>query len=220
MAGEVAFLTYPIGVFRRRSESKTPDTGTDTAASPKADASGHDANNEPGQPGTKGRPTPKRSEAEQARKERVRPPLNKREAMRKERERIKSQRSRARQAMASGDERYFLARDQGPERKFLRDYVDSRRGVGEFFLPIILIVLFGNFIPIPQIQLMMMTVWLVVMIMLFVDMTFLGIRVKREFRKRFPDDDRRGHVFYALMRAMQIRRLRLPKPAVKPGDLV
>ncbi|WP_129669186.1 DUF3043 domain-containing protein [Phytoactinopolyspora endophytica] len=172
------------------------------------------------QPGPKGRPTPKRSEAEQARKERVKPPLNKREAMRKDRERMKAQRAKARSAMATGDERYFLKRDQGPGRKFLRDYVDSRRTVGEFFLPIIVVVLFGNFIPIPQVQVIMMTLWLVVMLMLVVDMTILSIRVKREFRKRFPDDEGRGHAFYAIMRAMQIRRLRLPKPAVKPGEVV
>ncbi|WP_207782780.1 DUF3043 domain-containing protein [Phytoactinopolyspora limicola] len=206
-------------MFRRRSDSKTPDSGTDATAAAQ-DGAGSASGAEKNQPTAKGRPTPKRTEAEKARKERVRPPLNRREAMRKERERIKAQRARSRQAMASGDERYFLQRDQGPERKFLRDFIDARRGVGEFFLPIILAVLFLNFVPIPQIQLLSMTVWLVVMLMLFVDMTVLGIRVKREFRKRFPDDQRRGHTFYALMRAMQIRRLRLPKPTVKPGDLV
>lgn len=219
MAGEVATLAYPIGVFRRRTDSKTPAASADADAGPTPGSNDRPADDREA-PGPKGRPTPKRSEAEKARKQRVKPPLNKREAMRKERERMREQRARSRQAMASGDERYFMPRDQGPERKFLRDYIDARRGVGEFFLPAILVILFGNFVPIPQVQLFMMTAWLVVMIMLVVDMVILGARVKKELRKKFPDDHRRGHVFYALMRAMQIRRLRLPKPTVKPGELV
>ncbi|NED98313.1 DUF3043 domain-containing protein [Phytoactinopolyspora alkaliphila] len=213
-------LTYSVGVFRRRSDSETADAHTDASTTPTADANGHTDADGHVQPPRKGRPTPKRSEAEKARKERVKPPLNRREAMRRDRERIRAERARARTAMASGDERYLLKRDQGPERKFLRDYVDARRTVGEFFLPIIIVVLLGNFIPIPAVNVFMMTVWLVVMLMLFVDMAILSIRIKKEFRKRFPDDTGRGHTFYAIMRAMQIRRLRLPKPTVKPGDLV
>ncbi|NEE01770.1 DUF3043 domain-containing protein [Phytoactinopolyspora halotolerans] len=189
-------------------------------ADPGAESSSSGTGRDGSAPGPKGRPTPKRSEAEQARKERRKPPLNKREAMRKDRERVKAQRAKAREAMASGDERYFLKRDQGPVRKFIRDFVDSRRTVGEYFLPIIVIVLFGNFIPVAQIQLIMMAVWLVVMLLLIIDMTILGIRVKRAVRQRFEDDQGRGHAFYAIMRAMQLRRLRLPKPAVKPGELV
>ncbi|WP_211659087.1 DUF3043 domain-containing protein [Phytoactinopolyspora halophila] len=207
-------------MFRRRSDSKLPEEApeTPTVGGPEqGNRSNGDARD---QPPRKGRPTPKRTEAEKARKERVKPPLNKREAMRRERQRVKEQRARARKAMTTGDEKYYLERDRGPERKFLRDYVDSRRTVGEFFLPLIIVILLGNFVPIVQVQLFMMALWLVVMVMLIVDMTVLGIRVKREFRKRFPDDTGRGHTFYALMRAMQIRRLRLPKPAVKPGDLV
>lgn len=220
LAGEVANLAYPICVFHRRSASEPTDTATDDDARRPVGSSG-DANDDADSlPARKGRPTPKRSEAEKARKERAKPPLNRREAMRKQRERTRSERARTRQAMASGDERYFLKRDQGPERKFLRDYIDSRRTIGEFFLPVIIVVLVGNFVPSPQVQLFMLTVWLVLMIVLVVDLTILGVRVKREFRKRFPDDRRRGHLFYALMRAMQIRRLRLPKPAVKRGDVV
>ncbi len=48
-----------------------------------------------------------------------------------------------------GDERYFLERDKGPVRRFLRDYVDSRRTVAEFFLPMILVVLLLSFVPFP-----------------------------------------------------------------------
>jgi uncharacterized membrane protein len=206
-------------VFRRRSD---PESNETRAQSPTGKPAGDDDRpaDDAGRQAPKGRATPKRSEAEKARKERVKPPLTKRDALRKDRERMKQQRARSRRAMSSGDERYFLPRDQGPERKFLRDFVDARRTVGEFFLPLIIVILLGNFVPIYEIQLFMMTLWIVVMIMLVIDMTVMNVKAKRELRKRFPDDTRRGQGFYVVMRAMQIRRLRLPKPAVKPGDLV
>ena len=62
--------------------------------------------------------------------------------------------------------------------------------------------------------------WVGSILLVIVDLTILGIRVKRELRKRFPDDTRRGHVLYAVVRSTQIRKLRLPKPTVKPGTPV
>ncbi len=208
MAGPVAYWPTLVGVFRRRTSPETVDV-------PAADAA-----DEPARAVGKGRPTPKRSEAEQARKQRVRPPLNRREAMRRDRERMRAERAKTRAAMNTGDERYFLKRDQGDVRRFLRDYVDSRRTVAEFFLPIILVILLTSLIGVAQVQLISTVIWLAAMILLVVDLTILGFRVKREVRKRFPDDDGKGHVLYAVTRATQLRRLRLPKPQVKPGTLV
>ncbi|WP_106538917.1 DUF3043 domain-containing protein [Haloactinopolyspora alba] len=195
-------------MFRRRATTETEDTAAQepTVA--------------PEQPTGKGRPTPKRSEAEKARKERVRPALNRREKARRDRERMRAERARTRQAMNTGDERYFLKRDQGPVRKFIRDYVDSRRTIAEFFLPIILVILVTSLIGIPEIQLISTLVWVVAMVLLVVDLSILGSRVKREVRRRFPDEPSKGNAIYAVTRATQIRRLRLPKPAVKPGTHV
>lgn len=170
--------------------------------------------------GKKDKPTPKRREAEQARRERVKPALTRREQLRRDRQRMKDQRSRTRQAMAKGDERYFLKRDQGDVRRFIRDYVDSRRTIAEFFLPIIVLVLLTSFIAIPQVQIFSTLLMLATMFMVIFDLVFLNIRVKREIRSRFPDDDQRGHGLYAVARATQIRKLRLPKPNVRPGDTV
>jgi hypothetical protein len=199
-------------VFRRRSATEA-NTQLDPTSGPAATANGS-------QPTGKGRPTPTRKEAEQARKQRVRPVLNRREQMRRQREHTRSERSRARQAMMSGDERYFMPRDKGPVRRFLRDYVDSRRTFAEFFLPTILIVLLLSVISSPQIQLVATLLWMAALLLVMVDLVLLGFRVKREIRKRFPDDDGRGHVLYAVARATQIRKMRLPKPAVKPGTPV
>jgi hypothetical protein len=171
------------------------------------------------EPTGKGRPTPKRRDAEKARKERVKPALTKREQLKRDRERMKGQRARTRKAMETGDERYMLKRDQGPVRKFIRDYVDSRRTIAEFFLPIILLILLTSFINIQQVQVFSTLLMLATMFMVIFDLVFLRFRVKKEIAKRFPDDDGR-HGFYAIARATQIRRLRLPKPTVKPGDVV
>lgn len=170
--------------------------------------------------GKKDKPTPKRREAEQARRERVKPALTRREQLRRDRQRMKDQRSRTRQAMAKGDERYFLKRDQGDVRRFIRDYVDSRRTIAEFFLPIIVIVLLTSFIAIDVVAIFSTLLMLATMFMVIFDLVFLNIRVKREIRSRFPDDDQRGHGLYAIARATQIRKLRLPKPNVRPGDTV
>lgn len=175
---------------------------------------------ESAEPQTKGRPTPTRKEAEAARKQRAKPALTKREQLKRDRERMKEQRAKTRRAMETGDDRLYMKRDQGPVRKFVRDYVDSRRTIGEFFLPFIIVVLIASLVGGPAIQSMVTLIWLVTMLLLIVDMTILARRVKREVRKRFPDESGKGHGFYAVARATQIRKLRLPKPTVKPGALV
>ncbi len=140
--------------------------------------------------------------------------------MKRDRERMRQQRNRARNAMASGDERYFLKRDQGPVRKFIRNYVDSRRTIAEFFLPIVVVVLLTSFIPIAAVQVFSTLLMLLMMFTIVFELVMLSTRVKREIRRRFPDDSQRGHGLYAIARATQLRRLRLPKPAVRPGDKI
>jgi Protein of unknown function (DUF3043) len=198
-------------VFRRRSTTERSDE-LDATTSPTETVNGSRA-------AGKGKPTPTRKEAEQARKERVRPALTRRESVRRQREHVRSERGRARQAMMAGDERYLPPRDKGPERRFVRDYVDSRRTLAEFFLPTILIVLVLSLIRSPQIQLLSTLLWLGTLVLVMIDLAVIAVRVKRQVRQRFPDDQRR-HVFYALARATQMRRLRLPKPTVKPGTPV
>lgn len=170
-----------------------------------------------GQPSGKGRATPKRREAEAARKARVKPALTKREQFKRDREQMKASRQRSRAGMTRGDEQFLMKRDQGPVRKFVRDYVDSRRLFAEYFLPVILLILLMGFIrPLAVFSTMLM---LVTMFLVVFDLVMLRFRLKRKIRERFPDDDRR-HTLYAFSRATQLRRLRIPKPTVKPGDLV
>ena len=52
-----------------------------------------------------------------------------------------------------------------------------------------------------------------------IDMVFLGIRVNRRIAEKFGKDKReRGLAWYAAMRSLQMRFMRLPKPQVKRGE--
>ncbi|GAB2594959.1 DUF3043 domain-containing protein [Streptomyces capparidis] len=168
----------------------------------------------------KGRPTPKRSEAQSGRRTRVTGPTNRKEAARRAREQRRADLAKQREALASGDERYLPPRDKGPVRKFARDYVDARLSVAEFFLPMAVLILVMSMLPNAELRQVSLLGWLVVIAMIVVDSFRTGFGVKRQVAKRFPDENRKGIVAYALMRTLQMRRLRLPKPQVKRGAKV
>ena len=76
----------------------------------------------------KGRPTPKRSEVERARRQPYAPPpADKKAAAAQRRDRSAPSRSRRTEAMRRGEEWALPAKDSGPVRALARDYVDSRR---------------------------------------------------------------------------------------------
>ncbi len=195
--------TTVAGVFGRRDKTATATPENSSVAT---------------RGGGKGRATPSRRTAEQARRERVRPSLTRREAARRQREDSRKQRLTSRQALMSGDERALPRRDQGPVRARVRDLVDSRRTVGEFFLPLALLVLLTNLItPLRGISVLL---WLTMMAALVVDSFLLLRRVRRDLGRRFPEESHRGTTGYTLLRSTQMRRLRLPPPRVKPGAKV
>ena len=84
-----------------------------------------------GAPAKKGRPTPKRKDAEAKRVTNSLAPAKNRADKAKQKEMSKQQRLSARSAYMRGDENALPARDRGPARRFVRDFVDSRRSVGE-----------------------------------------------------------------------------------------
>lgn len=166
----------------------------------------------------KGRPTPKRSEAEALRRTLAKPPANRREAAKRAREARRADMARQRQALAGGDERYLPARDQGPVRRFVRDYVDAKWSVAEFFLPIAVVILILSMVPSIQFKNIAFVLWMGVIAMIVLDSFLMSFRLRKELRERFPDENRKGAVFYALMRTLQMRRMRLPKPQVARGE--
>lgn len=175
----------------------------------------------------KGRPTPKRSEAEANRKARVTVPKDRREAAKLSRERMRAERDKQRTAMLTGDESALPPRDKGPVRRFTRDFVDSRWAVAEFFLPYAVIVLILSIVRIPALQAISQILFLAFFVLVAVDFVRLGLGLRKELAQKFPEGvavvgrDRfstRGAVAYGLMRTLQMRRLRLPKPLVKRGE--
>ncbi|WP_137989808.1 DUF3043 domain-containing protein [Streptomyces vilmorinianum] len=166
----------------------------------------------------KGRPTPKRSEAQTQRRRAATVPTDRKEAAKRQREARRADLARQREALASGDERYLPARDKGPVRRFVRDFVDSRFAIAEFFLPMAVVILVLSMIRVPALQNISLLLWLGVIVMIIIDSIGIWLRLKKQLAERFPNEPKRGAVAYGLMRTLQMRRLRLPKPQVKRGE--
>ena len=77
----------------------------------------------------KGRPTPKRSEAERRRRQPYTAPKDRKEASRTSRDRQRADRTRRMEAVRRGEEWAMPPRDRGPVKALARDYVDSKRRV-------------------------------------------------------------------------------------------
>lgn len=167
----------------------------------------------------KGRPTPTRKEAQAARKHTLKVPTDPKEAKRAAKARAAEERYEARIGMQNGDDRYLPGRDQGPVRAWVRDFVDGRWAVAELFLPMAIIVLILGFMPFFKgVQGYVSLAWLAVSMIMIVDTILLVGRMKRQLKVLYPDPaDRKGTTLYAVMRALQLRRLRLPSPRVRPG---
>lgn len=165
----------------------------------------------------KGRPTPKRSEAQTQRRSVANTSTSRKDAAKRQRDERRAQMERQRQALAGGDERYLPVRDKGPVRKFARDFIDARFNVAEFFLPMAVVILVLSMVRVGSLQTIALLLWLVVIVLIVLDSLTTGFRLRKRLAERFPDQNRRGAVAYALMRSLQMRRLRLPKPQVKRG---
>ena len=174
----------------------------------------------------KNRPTPKRKEAQA---KRIRPslaPASTKEEKQRAKAAAREARQRQREAFMRGDENAMPSRDRGPARRYVRNYIDSRRTVSEFVIPLTFVVLFVSLIPTP--------IWkplntsysaafgLVVMYSFIISSALEAIvlsrRIKRAVAEKFPDTVTKGLGLYGWMRATQIRRTRMPRPQVKVGE--
>jgi len=167
----------------------------------------------------KGRPTPKRSESQTQRRSVANTTLTRKDASKRQRDERRVQMEKQRSALAGrGNERDLPLRDRGPVRKFARDYIDARFNVAEFFLPMAVVILVLSVVQVPALQNIALLLWLVIIILIVVD-SFLNVfRLRKQLAERFPGQDTKGTVWYAMMRSLQMRRLRLPKPQVKRGE--
>lgn len=187
--------------------AKTPKT----EATPAEDAAVESA-------ATKGRATPTRKEQEAARKQPL-VPSDRRLAARQSREQLAIQRDRARVGQARGEEKYLQQRDKGPQKRFVRDFVDARFSLGETLMPILVIVILTYFLPVQYSSIALIAVWGVI-ILVVADGLYLGARIRKGLADKFGGNEKvdKGVRWYAFMRAIQLRPMRLPKPQVKRGQ--
>ncbi|MGD3105057.1 DUF3043 domain-containing protein [Streptomyces sp. YGL11-2] len=196
-------------MFRSRSKDGQAATSKVTADQPQ----------QPRDPqAPKGRPTPKRSDSQSQRRSRAQTPTNRKDAVKAQREARRTDMARQREALANGDERYLPVRDKGPVRRFARDYIDSRWCVAEFFLPMAVVILVLTMVRVPSIQSIALLLWLVIIVLIAIDSVVIWVRLGARLKEKFPKENLKGAKAYAIMRTLQMRRLRLPKPQVKRGE--
>lgn len=185
----------------RRTSSETPDSPVETPTT------------------GKGRPTPSRKEAEAAARERAKLPRD-RKALAKHQRQLRMESSRKlRAGMRAGDEDSLPPRDKGPVRRLVRDVVDRRLTFGDILLPLLMMILiFGYGAAGARAAEIANAAMLPVMLFAVVDMVGLRFRMLREVRRRFPEEPTKGLTTYAIMRALNMRWMRLPKAKVKIGQ--
>ena len=171
-------------------------------------------------PQKKGRPTQKRKEAESARKVSSLAPAHSKEEKARQKAATRAARVAQRAAYLRGDENALPLRDRGPVRKFVRSYVDSRRSIGEYFLPIIGIVLLVSLVPHPAAALVGVVMMYTVLFASVIDGILLSRKIKREVIARFPSESFKGLGMYGWLRSTQMRRMRAPKPGVATGEKI
>ena len=161
----------------------------------------------------KGRPTPSRKDAESKRKVSTLAPVIGKEAKKREKVLARERRVAAREAYLRGDENALPLRDRGPVRRFIRDEVDGRRSIGEFFMPIIFVVLLLSVVPNVIVKNSAVLLMYTVLLFAVVDGFFLSRKLKKQILQKFPDAKVKGLGMYGWLRSTQMRRLRAPKPS-------
>jgi hypothetical protein len=185
-----------------------PSAGSPPAAS--APAAGPPA----GPAAGKGRPTPKRSEAQRVRRggPPPPPPRTRKEAAQRAREEAKAARTQVREG------RTLLPRDAGPVRALVRDVVDARRSIGTLMLPLALVLLLAQATGDRRVFDAALVVWIVGIVALVTDLVLTGRALRERLREQLPEEEKlRGHIAYGLLRTTVFRRWRIPAPTTSPG---
>ncbi|MBO0831553.1 MAG: DUF3043 domain-containing protein [Actinobacteria bacterium] len=203
-------------MFRRRSAGTSEVLDTDeTAAADSADSRPKASLTAP-----KGVPTPKRSEAQANRRQPFQAPSDRKAAMRQSRERDRAERMRKTAAYQRGEDWALPAKDKGPVRALARNVVDARRGIGEYYMILVLFLVVLLVYPGTLSKLIADLLVIFLLLVMLVEGALVGRKIKRLAAERYPNESTHGVVLYAMMRGISMRRMRMPKPKLKPGDKV
>ena len=214
-------------MFRRSSAGATAATAQGSSGTQAPEAP---AKEKPPEQAGKGRPTPKRSQAEANRYRSITGSTTNgrgraatapgRKATPEEKARARAERSKQLAAMRRGEDWALGARDRGPVKKLARDYVDAHRRPSEFYmyaLIVLVIALIGGKSD-HALSSYMQLVLVAIIVVIALDAIFLRRTITRLAAERLPGESTRGLAMYSIMRALQLRRFRTPAPRVKPGD--
>jgi hypothetical protein len=202
-----------VRLLRRRTAGQAEDTAADETVEVGAADLRHSSG--------KGRPTPKRREAQRRRTGPIAAPRTPAEARRMRSARRSESRAETQAGIRAGEEKYLLPRDRGPARKLVRDIVDSRRNVGSLFLIIVAVVFIGYLVPSAAVRAFSLSLWMAVFAVLLIDSIFLTVKIRRMVRERLPETGKTGRIaWYGVTRATMIRRWRMPPPQVKVGEKI
>jgi hypothetical protein len=186
----------------------------DDAAAPADD----EQSDRPGYTAAKGRPTPKRSDAEKRRRQPYSAPTDRKAASQQGRDQNRVSRQRKMEAMRRGEDWALPRKDQGPVKALARDVVDSRRGISEYYLYAIAGLIVLLFLPGLRGSIFVNLIILVVLFVIVGEGWYVSRRVTRLARQRFPGESTKGVGMYTALRGTQIRKMRVPAPRVSRGD--
>ncbi len=161
-------------------------------------------------PRAKAVPTPKRRDAEAARRERRNPQLSPKEAKRRSREQAAVERRKQ-----------MVAIDNAPGKVLMRNWVDSRFNLAELSMPILMTMLLFVLVLAPifpkAVEPATYGTW-GFMILIGIDITRMWRGFKKLAAERIPKEPLKGLLYYGFNRSLSIRRMRMPRPVLKRGD--
>jgi len=208
-------------VFRRKTAGAPDGTAQDSQGDKSSGAAETTKTARSPAETAKGRPTPKRSEAERGRRQPLGGPSSRSQGGRKSSSGTpagKTDRAGKYDAMKRGEDWALPQKDKGPVKALARDYVDSKRRLSEYYMYVLFLLLAVVFIRKSQLQNLISPLILVLALVVAVEGWFTNRRLRQLIAERLPGASTRGVTRYAIMRGLQIRKLRMPAPRIRPGD--
>lgn len=173
---------------------------------------------------SKGRPTPKMKEAQSRNLHPLVPKDRKAEA-KAAKKRIRAREDKQYEAMRTGDLPNMPRVERDPAHIYMRDYIDARFNISEYFMPVTLITLLAMMVLMvqwPALYVPLMAALYIYLIACIIDVWLMWRKLKPKLIKKYGEKSvaKGSRAFsYAMQRTIQPRRWRIPKPrAKKRGD--